>query len=155
MRNAVLIVAAVAVLAVGFVFAAGAGDPDGSATSAGTTTTQETAAPAAPTPPTTKSTPEPDHAPKPDPRPAIPTVSFTDGAPRGGVKTLAFDKGEQVRFRVRSDVSEEIHVHGFDEYADVPAGGSVTIAFAARFDGAFEVEMHGSGTPVATLEIQP
>ena len=50
---------------------------------------------------------------------------------------------------------DEIHVHGFDEYADVAAGRSVTLSFDARFDGAYEVEMHESGTQVATLEIQP
>jgi hypothetical protein len=71
------------------------------------------------------------------------------------VRKLAFEKGERVRFKVRSDVDDEIHVHGFDEYADVKAGGSVTISFRAEFDGAFEVEMHDTGTQVASLEIQP
>jgi len=148
MRNTALVVGAVVVLALGFVLAQGAGDK-GSGTSAGTTTTTQTAAPAATQ---TASTAEPE---APAPAPKIPTVVFADGAPKGGVKALSFDKGDTVRFRVRSDVAEEVHVHGFDERADVAAGKTVSFAFAAKFDGAFEVEMERSGAQVASLEIQP
>lgn len=150
MRNTALVVGAVVVLALGFVLAQGAGDK-GSGTSAGTTTTTQTAAPAATQ---TASTAEPE-APAPAPAPKIPTVVFAGGAPKGGVKALSFDKGDTVRFRVRSDVAEEVHVHGFDERADVAAGKTVSFAFAAKFDGAFEVEMERSGAQVASLEIQP
>ena len=144
MRNTALIVVAVALLAGGLLLVQGSGG-EGGATDTGTTTAQETAPPAASTP----------SAAEPEPAPEIPTVVFADGRPRGGVKRLSFDKGDRVRFRVRSDVADEIHVHGFDEYADVAAGRSVTLSFDARFDGAYEVEMHESGTQVATLEIQP
>lgn len=155
MRNFGVIAAALAVLVVAFVLLQGAGD-EGSGTSAGTETTQATAAPAAtPEPTAATTTTEAAPAPKPKPKPAVPTVTFEDGEAKGGVKDLTFDKGEQVRFRVRSDVADEIHVHGFDRYADVEAGQSVTIAFAAKFDGIYEVEMHGTGTQVAALRIVP
>lgn len=155
MRNAVLILAAVAVLAVGFVLVQGGGDDDGAATSAAVTTTQETAGPAAATPAASAPGTTQEAAPAPPPKPATPTVVFADGQPANGVKKLSFDKGEEIRFRVRSDVAEEVHVHGFDKMKDVPAGGSVTFAFPAEFDGAYEVEMEGSGTQIASLEIQP
>lgn len=151
MRNTAVILVAVAVLAVGFVLVQGAEEGD-SGTSAGTATTQETAAPAATTSTPAKATTA---AAAPAAKPAIPTVTFEGGEAKGGVKELVFDKGDEVTFRVRSDVSDEIHVHGFDEDADVEAGGSVTLAFEAEFDGSYEVEMHGSGTQVATLVIQP
>ncbi|MCW3009697.1 MAG: hypothetical protein JWO90_101 [Solirubrobacterales bacterium] len=154
MRNTVIVVIAVAVLAAGFVLAQAGGD-DGESTSAGGTTTQATVAPAntveAPAASTATAAPEP----TPPPEPEVPVVEFANGKPKGGVQQLEFEKGEQVRFKVRSDVDDEIHVHGFDEYADVKAGGSVTIAFKARFDGIYEVEMHDTGTQVAALEIQP
>ena len=152
MRNTLLVVVAVAVLAVGFVFVTGDGD-EGSGTSAGTTTTQETAAPAAATPAAASTTQA--AAPAPAPAPKVPTLVFADGAPQGGVRELRFDKGDDVRFRVRSDVAEEIHVHGFDKTKDVEAGKSVSFAFPAEFDGKYEVEMEGSGTQIASLEIQP
>ena len=154
MRNLALILGAVAVLAVSLVLVQGA-DDDGAETSGAT---QATTAPAAAATPgaSTSSTSTAPAAPAPEPAaPKVPTVVFADGAPRGGVRKLSFDKGDEVRFRVRSDVADEIHVHGFDEYVDVVAGKSVMIAFEARFDGAFEVEMHGSATPIASLVIQP
>lgn len=153
MRSTALIVAAVAVLALGFVLVQGA-DDEGSVTSADTSA-QQTAEPAAAATAASQATTTEATAPAPEPKPQTPTVEFADGEAKGGVKKLAFDKGDRVRFRVRSDVADEIHVHGFDEYADVEAGKSVTIAFEAEFDGAYEVEMHGSGTPVASLVIQP
>lgn len=153
MRNPGLIVAAVAVLVVAFVLLQGGGD-QGAGTSAGVSTTQETVAPAATTSaPEASTTPEPEATPAP--KPEVPTVEFADGEPKGGVKKLEFDKGEQVRFKVRSDVDEEIHVHGFDETKDVAAGKSVTFAFKAEFDGAYEVEMEQSGTEIASLVVQP
>ncbi len=150
MRNAALIVAAIAVLVIGFVLVQGAGDK-GSGTSAGTTTTQETAAPAATTSTGATST----AAPAPKPKPKVPTVAFAGGKPTGGVKKFSFDKGDTVRFRVTSDVAEEIHVHGFDKKADIAAGKSVSFDFPAKFDGSYEVEMEGSGQQIASLEIQP
>lgn len=150
MRNTALIVAAVAVLAVGFVLAQG-GDDDGTPTSVGVATTQETAAPAATAPPASTSTPT--EAPAPEPK--IPTVVFADGEPKGGVRKLDFEKGDEVRFRVRSDVAEEIHVHGFDETEEVAPGQTVDFEFTAEFDGAYEVEMERSGTEIASLVIQP
>jgi hypothetical protein len=154
MRNIGLIVAAVVVLVVGFVLVQGAGDDDGSPTSAGVTTTQETAPPAASTPTEAPATTT-EAAPEPAPEPEVPTVTFADGKVEGGVQKLSFDKGDQVEFKVRSDVADEVHVHGFDVMKDVAAGGSVTFAFEATIDGAYEVELEGSGTQLATLEIQP
>ena len=46
--------------------------------------------------------------------PAIPTIVVRDGKPVGGVEELEYDAGEEVRFKVRSNVADEIHVHGYD-----------------------------------------
>src|ERR1700750_1531336 len=50
-------------------------------------------------------------------------VVVKDGKPDGGIKKLEYTKGDQVRLVVRSDVADEIHVHGYDLKKDVPAGG--------------------------------
>lgn len=149
MRNTALVAVAVAVLAVGFVLVQGS--DDGTSTSAERTTPTTPAAPNATTTPEA-TTPAPAAEPA---EPEVPTLVFANGEARGGVKRLSFTKGDQVRFRVRSDVAEEIHVHGFDKMEEVPAGGTAAFAFTATFDGAYEVEMEGSGTQIATLEIQP
>ena len=42
-----------------------------------------------------------------------------------GSQELTFTEGDDIRFRVESDVAEEVHFHGYDVAEDVAAGGSV------------------------------
>ena len=87
------------------------------------------------------------------PRP--PVVTVRGGKPAGGIKKLSFTKGDQVRFRVDSDVADEIHVHGYDFHKDVPAGGSVSFSFPAKIEGVFVVELEGRGEQIAQLTVKP
>jgi hypothetical protein len=145
-----LILAAVAVLVGGFVLASGS-DDDGEPT-APVTTANTTAPPVATTPATTTTAAT---TPAPPPAPTIKTIRISGGKPVGGVADLEFDKGERVRFRVRSDVAEEVHVHGYDIAKDVAAGGSVTFSFDADIDGKFEVELEHSAVQIASLTVAP
>jgi cytoskeletal protein RodZ len=87
--------------------------------------------------------------------PAVQTIRVVNGQPEGGVKTVSFKKGDQVRLKVRSDVADEIHVHGYDLKKDVTAGGSVQFNFKATIEGRFEVELENAGTQIANLEVTP
>jgi hypothetical protein len=89
------------------------------------------------------------------PEPEIQTVRVVNGKPQGGVKTLSFKKDDQVRFKVRSDTADEIHVHGYDLKQDVEAGGSVQFAFKGDIEGRFEVELENAGVQIANLEVTP
>ena len=90
---------------------------------------------------------------------ATPTAEPTPPPPplleSGRVRELEFTQGERIRFRVRSEVDEEIHVHGYDEYREIPAGRTVTVAFPAELTGIFEIEFHGSGEEIASLKVEP
>jgi hypothetical protein len=86
---------------------------------------------------------------------AVPTIAVENGAPVGGVRNLTYIKGDRIRFQVDSDVSDEIHVHGYDLAEDVEAGGSVRFDFPATLDGIFEVELEERGEPIAELRINP
>jgi hypothetical protein len=88
-------------------------------------------------------------------KPQVPTIVVREGEPVGGVQTLEYSAGEEIRFRVSSDAAEEIHVHGYDIAKDVPAGGTVTFAFPAKIDGRFEVELESRATQIAELEVNP
>ena len=55
--------------------------------------------------------------------------------------------------RISSDVAEEVHVHGYDLEAAVPAGGSVDIPVDATIPGVFEVELHDSGKLLFQLRV--
>jgi hypothetical protein len=87
--------------------------------------------------------------------PAIERIVLRGGKPVGGVKRLEYESGERVRFAVRSDVADEVHVHGFDIQKDVPANGSVRFGFPADIEGVFEVELHHSEITIAELRITP
>lgn len=87
--------------------------------------------------------------------PAVTTIVIKNGKPVGGIAELTYDKGEEVRFKVDSDVSDEIHVHGYDIMKDVEAGGSVSFAFPASIEGIFEAELEGRGEQILELTVNP
>ncbi|MGC5307888.1 hypothetical protein [Micromonospora zamorensis] len=55
---------------------------------------------------------------------------------------ITVGKGERVRITVTSDVSDELHVHGYDLGARLPAGTAGLVEFRADKTGLFEVETH-------------
>jgi hypothetical protein len=87
--------------------------------------------------------------------PAVRTVRVVNGQPQGGVRRLEYKKGDRIRFKVESDVADEIHVHGYDLMKDVTAGGSASFSFTATIEGRFEIELEDAGTQIAELEVDP
>ena len=85
----------------------------------------------------------------------VPTITVRDGEPVGGIQTLEFSAGEEIRFRVSSDEAEEIHVHGYDISQDVPAGGVIEFDFPAELEGIYEAELEDLGVQIAELRINP
>lgn len=85
----------------------------------------------------------------------VPTIVVKHGKPVGGIKDLTYNKGEQIHFIVDSDVSDEIHVHGYDIMKDVEAGGSVSFDFPASIEGVFEAELEGRKEQIIELTVNP
>ena len=129
----IAVVGAIAVIVVLFVVLSGGDDDNDSGTTA--TTSAPASKPAETKPPA--------------------VIDIRGGKPAGGVKKLNYTKGEQVRFRVNSDVGDEIHVHGYDFHKDVTAGGSVSFSFPATIEGVFEIELEAKGEQIAELRVQP
>jgi FtsP/CotA-like multicopper oxidase with cupredoxin domain len=90
---------------------------------------------------------------------ATPTPTATPKPPpllqAGKVTTLTYDQGETVRFRVRSDKAEEVHIHGYDIKKDLESGQTATVTFKASITGIFEIEFEGSATQIAELKVEP
>jgi Cu-Zn family superoxide dismutase len=84
-----------------------------------------------------------------------PTIVVRNGEPVGGVQELEYSAGDQVRFNVKSDVADEIHVHSYDLMQDVPKGGEVSFDFPAEIEGIFEVELEGRKEQIAELRVDP
>jgi hypothetical protein len=85
----------------------------------------------------------------------VTTIVIEHGKPVGGIAQLTYNKGEPVRFRVDSDVSDEVHMHGYDIMKDVEAGGSVSFDFPATIEGVFEAELEGHKEQILELTVNP
>ncbi len=87
--------------------------------------------------------------------PPITTIVIRNGKPVGGIAQLTYDEGEQVRFKVVSDVGDEVHMHGYDIGKDVKAGGSVKFDFPATIEGVFEAELEDRQEQILELTVNP
>ena len=82
------------------------------------------------------------------------SVTVRGGRPEGGVRRERVTLGETVILRVASDTADEVHVHGYDDRADVAAGGTAEIVFEADIPGVIEVELEESKIPILELEVR-
>lgn len=141
------IAAVIAIVAV-VVLTTGGGSDDPAQDSAGTTA-EQTATPSAMATEEAGDEATPTPTPTPTPKPQPPLLRA------GKVTKLRVEEGQTVRFRARSAAAEEIHIHGYDRYVDLPAGKTVTESFKATITGIFEIELHGSGEQIAELRVDP
>ena len=85
----------------------------------------------------------------------VTTIVIKNGKPVGGIKQLTYNNGEQVRFKVDSDVADEVHMHGYDIMEDVKAGGSARFDFPATIEGVFEAELEDRKEQILELTVNP
>lgn len=144
-----LLAGTVAVLVLAFVLLS-PGDDDPDTARAPTATAPATAMPAQTT--TVEEQPEP----APPAAPEFERIRVRDGRPVDGVQTITVEKGDRARIQISSpDTTDEIHLHGYDLYRDLKAGGSVRYSFEANAEGIFEIELHGTGTQIGRLVVEP
>jgi len=48
-----------------------------------------------------------------------------------------------------------VHLHGYDISRDMKPGSRARFSFEANAEGVFEVELHGPGTQIAELTVEP
>jgi hypothetical protein len=153
-------VAAVAALAIVLFLVLRPGDDDSpDTTAAAQTTTPETTTEESTTEETTTEETTTEEAPTTTqaepPGPQRVVVVVRNGQPVGGVKHAEIEQGRQVVFIVRSDVSDHVHLHGYDLLADVAPGQPGRITFRADRVGIFEAELEDRVVPIAELEVRP
>lgn len=81
-------------------------------------------------------------------------VEVTAGEVIGGMKRVRVPLGDTVALAVRSDVADEVHVHGIEEKAEIPAGGGILMRFVADAPGIFVVEFEERGLHILELEVR-
>ena len=138
---------AVAIAIVAVIVLASTGNDEQEATTGAqaTATPAPTAAETAAPDETATATPTPTATPKPQPPLVTP----------GKVTKLEFEEGDTVRFRVRADTTDHVHVHGYDLMKDVEPGKTITFSFPATITGIFEIELEDAGEQIAQLRVDP
>ena len=86
-------------------------------------------------------------------KPTVVNIVVVNAAPQGGIVRQTVDKGDRVVLVVKSDVADEIHLHGYDLSRDVTAGGTARLPFTAILPGRFEVELESRGVQIADLTV--
>jgi FtsP/CotA-like multicopper oxidase with cupredoxin domain len=82
-------------------------------------------------------------------------VRIVGGAPQGAIVRKSVNEGDRVVVIVTSDVSDHVHVHGYDLFGDVVPGKRVRIAFRARIPGRFLIELEDRHAQIAELTVEP
>ena len=147
-----VVLGTIVALVIAFVVLSPDGDDDEPPVAQTQTQTQAQTTPATTTGTATTEAPRAE----PQPQPTFRTVRVRDGKPVGGIEKITFKKGDRARIQVTSpDTSDEIHVHGYDLYGDVKPGARARFVFDANAEGIFEIELHGTGTKIAELVVEP
>ena len=137
------IAAVIAVVAI-VVLTVGGGSDDTTTDDSANTSAQQTATATA-----TAEDGQETSTPTPTPKPQPPLLQA------GKVTKLRFDEGETVRFRLRSDEPEHVHIHGYDIMKEVEPGQTANVAFKATITGIFEIEFEESAEEIGELRVDP
>jgi hypothetical protein len=148
-RRDARVLSPVALFSAGLLLASCGGDDEASGTATTETTTSVTTTTTDTTTSETTTT---------ETTPAGPTqirIVVVDGAPQGGIVRETVDQGDRVVLVVRSDVSDHVHLHGYDIMRDVGPGTTARLPFRATIPGRFEVELEDRGVQIADITVQP
>ena len=76
------------------------------------------------------------------PKPPPVEIAVRDFKAVGGVQNIEVEKGDTVRLLVKSDVDDQIHVHGYELEKEAAPGKPARFVFKARLEGEYEIEGH-------------
>ena len=103
---------------------------------------------------TTVTTTAPPPPPAGPPPPAQVRIVVRGGLPVGGPRRVTVARNRRVILTVTSDVSDEVHLHGYDLMQDVGPGMPARIAFRATRPGTVEAELEDAGVQIARITAQ-
>jgi hypothetical protein len=78
---------------------------------------------------------------------------MVNGGVVSGPDHFAVEAGEPVDIWVVSDVGDEVHVHGYDQFYELEPGVPLNIVFVADIPGVFEVELETSHDHLFDIEV--
>jgi FtsP/CotA-like multicopper oxidase with cupredoxin domain len=123
----------------------GSSGSSSSATTAATPPAATTTAETTETPPTATTSSGPQRI----------SIVFKNDSVVGGLPHVKVKQGDHVVLSVKADVTDEVHLHGYDIKRDVAPGKPATIAFTAKIPGRFEAELESRSLQILDLEVRP
>ncbi len=81
-------------------------------------------------------------------------IVVEDGSVVGGLHEITVDVGTMASLQVHSDVTDVVHVHGYDLFFDITPDTAALVIFTAATPGVFEVELESSGLLLALVEVR-
>jgi hypothetical protein len=78
-----------------------------------------------------------------------------DGQLASGQSVIQVHRGEHVVLRISSNATDELHLHGYDLYAQITPQKTAVLEFNANRTGRFTLELHKANTELGALEVYP
>jgi plastocyanin len=97
-------------------------------------------------------------APKsPEQAPATESFEFEiqNGKLISGPTVVKVHQGDKVRLLFRSNVPDELHLHGYNLKAQLRAGSEASLEFKASKTGRFGFELHHANAELGAIEVYP
>ena len=76
-----------------------------------------------------------------------------EGKVKGGLPRFEVSKGDLIEITVYSDQKDEVHLHVYDNMADVGPNYPAVITVEASIPGIFEAELHSAGFRIFELQV--
>jgi hypothetical protein len=149
MRIVILAAAAAAVVVLFLVFRPG-GDDEGASAPPPVTAATTATTPTQPTTPTETAQPPP-----PQPTVSRAVINVRGGEPVGGIRRLSMHKDRRLILVVTADVSDHVHVHGYDVMRDVAPGQPARFDLRTTIVGRFEIELEDRRKLIGQLTVTP
>ena len=80
-------------------------------------------------------------------------VEVVEGKVKGGLPRFEVSKGDLIEITVYSDQKDEVHLHVYDNMADVGPNYPAVITVEASIPGIFEAELHSAGFRIFELQV--
>jgi len=113
-----------------------------------------TSSPPPPNPPTTPTSETATRSVPPPPEIVQIPIVVQGGKPVGGIKRATVAKDRVVVLVVRSDVADEVHLHGYNVMRDLEPGTPARLRFRATIPGQFEAELEQRGLQIANITVR-
>lgn len=81
------------------------------------------------------------------------TLTVVGGKVTGDAPRVKVALGSRVRVTVTSDVSDQVHLHGYDLQVATAIGSPVQIEFVADKPGIYAIELENSGRSLTRLQV--